>query len=37
MHFTKKNAAEKRADLIKKLKSNKLLSFPGAYNPLCAK
>ena len=37
MHFTKKNAAEKRSDLIKKLKSNKLLRFPGAYNPLCAK
>ena len=37
MHFTKKNAAEKRADLITKLKSNKLLRFPGAYNPLCAK
>ena len=37
MHFTKKNVAEKRADLITKLKSNKLLRFPGAYNPLCAK
>ena len=37
MHFTKKNALEKRADLKKKLKSNVLLRFPGAYNPLCAK
>ena len=37
MHFTKKNSIEKRLDFIKKLKSNKLLRFPGAYNPLCAK
>ena len=37
MHFTKKNAAEKRADFIKALNSKKLLRFPGAYNPLCAK
>ncbi len=37
MHFTKKNSVEKRLDFIKKLKSNKLLRFPGAYNPLCAK
>ena len=37
MHFTKKTIAEKRSDLIKKLQSNKLLRFPGAYNPLCAK
>ena len=37
MHFTKKNALEKRADFKKKLKSNVLLRFPGAYNPLCAK
>ena len=37
MHFTKKNALEKRSDFIKKLQSNKLLRFPGAYNPLCAK
>ena len=37
MHFTKKTNNEKRSDLIKLLKSNKLLRFPGAYNPLCAK
>ena len=37
MHFTKKTVAEKRTDFIKKLQSNKLLRFPGAYNPLCAK
>jgi methylisocitrate lyase len=36
MLFTKKNAAEKRADLRKALKSGKLLQFPGAFNPLCA-
>mgnify|MGYP001428290504 CR=1 FL=1 len=37
MHFTKKNNAEKRKDFISSLKKNKLLRFPGAYNPLCAK
>ena len=37
MHFTKKSASEKRSDFVKKLKSKKLLRFPGAYNPLCAK
>ena len=37
MHFTKKTIKEKRSDLIKNLKSNELLRFPGAYNPLCAK
>ena len=37
MHFTKKTVTEKRSDLIRNLKSNKLLRFPGAYNPLCAK
>ena len=37
MHFTKKSILEKRLDLIKKLKSKKILRFPGAYNPLCAK
>ena len=37
MHFTKKTVAEKRSNLIKKLQSKKLLRFPGAYNPLCAK
>ena len=37
MHFTKKNSSEKRLELKKKLKSNKILKFPGAYNPLTAK
>ena len=37
MHFTKKKVFEKRSDLVKNLQSNKLLRFPGAYNPLCAK
>ncbi len=37
MHFTKKDTNEKRLDFVKELKSKKLLRFPGAYNPLCAK
>ena len=37
MHFTKKKVAEKRSDFIESLKTGKLLRFPGAYNPLCAK
>ena len=37
MHFTKNTISEKRSNLIKNLKSKKLLRFPGAYNPLCAK
>ena len=37
MHFTKKNAREKRKDFVNNLKKKKLLRFPGAYNPLCAK
>ena len=37
MHFTKKNAKEKRIDFANNLKEKKLLRFPGAYNPLCAK
>jgi methylisocitrate lyase len=37
MHFTKKNASEKRVNFVKSLKSGKLLRFPGAYNPLSAK
>ena len=37
MHFTKKTIIEKRSDLVKKLQTKKLLRFPGAYNPLCAK
>ncbi|MCB2114086.1 MAG: methylisocitrate lyase [Parvularculaceae bacterium] len=36
MLFTKKHAAEKRADFRKALKTGKLLQFPGAFNPLCA-
>ncbi len=37
MHFVKKNSKEKRLDLVKKLKRNKILRVPGAYNPLTAK
>ena len=37
MHFTKKTTSEKKLDFVKKLQSNKLLRFPGAFNPLCAK
>ena len=37
MHFVKKEAKEKRQDLSDKLKSNKILRVPGAYNPLTAK
>jgi methylisocitrate lyase len=37
MHFTKKTVSEKRSSFVKKLQSKKLLRFPGAYNPLCAK
>ena len=37
MHFTKKNAVEKRSNFVESLKSGKLLRFPGAYNPLSAK
>ena len=37
MHFTKKNSAEKRVELKNNLKKNKILRFPGAYNPLAAK
>ena len=37
MYFTKKNSSEKRFELKNKLKSNKILKFPGAYNPLTAK
>ena len=36
MLFTKKSAAEKRADFRSGLNSGKLLRFPGAFNPLCA-
>lgn len=34
MLFTKKNAAQKRADLRKALKSGKLQQFPGSYSPM---
>ncbi|MDC0426711.1 methylisocitrate lyase [Pelagibacteraceae bacterium] len=37
MHFTKKTVSEKKTDFVKKLQLKKLLRFPGAYNPLCAK
>ena len=37
MHFVKKNPEQKRIDLENKLKSNKILRVPGAYNPLTAK
>ena len=37
MHFTKKNPYKKRVELKNKLKENKILRFPGAYNPLTAK
>ena len=37
MHFTNKNPSEKRIELKNKLKKEKILRFPGAYNPLTAK
>ena len=37
MHFVEKNLIQKRIDLDTKLKSNKILRVPGAYNPLTAK
>ncbi len=37
MHFIEKKPEEKRNDLNTKLKSNKILRVPGAYNPLTAK
>ena len=37
MHFTKKTVSVKKSEFIQKLQSKKLLRFPGAYNPLCAK
>ena len=37
MHFIKKKAEDKRIDFINKLKTKKILRFPGAYNPLTAK
>ena len=37
MHFIEKKPEEKREILDQKLKSNKILRVPGAYNPLTAK
>ncbi len=37
MHFVEKDLTQKRIDLDAKLKSNKILRVPGAYNPLTAK
>ena len=37
MHFVKKKPNEKRLDFVNKLKTNKILRVPGAYNPLTAK
>ena len=37
MHFVEKKPQEKRKLLNQKLKSNKILRVPGAYNPLSAK
>ena len=37
MHFIKKSSSEKRIELKNKLKKQKILRFPGAYNPLTAK
>ena len=37
MHFVEKEPSQKRVDFDQKLKSNKILRVPGAYNPLTAK
>ena len=37
MHFVEKEPIQKREDFVNKLKSNKILRVPGAYNPLTAK
>ncbi len=37
MHFVQRDLTQKRIDLDIKLKSNKILRVPGAYNPLTAK
>ncbi len=37
MHFVKKKPKQKRLDFVKKLKKNKILRIPGAYNPITAK
>ena len=37
MHFVEKETSQKRIDFVNKLKSNKILRVPGAFNPLTAK
>ncbi len=37
MYFVEKEPVQKRKDFNEKLKSNKILRVPGAYNPLTAK
>ena len=37
MHFVEKEPSQKRLDFDQKLKSNKILRVPGAFNPLTAK
>tara|TARA_Y100000590_G_scaffold3142_1_gene4161 strand:- start:20 stop:916 length:897 start_codon:yes stop_codon:yes gene_type:complete len=37
VHFVEKKPSEKRLDFANKLKTNKILRVPGAYNPLTAK
>ena len=37
MHFIEKEPSQKRINFVEKLKSNKILRAPGAYNPLTAK
>ena len=37
MHFVEKKPNQKRLDFVEKLKSDKILRVPGAYNPLTAK
>ena len=37
MHFVEKEPSQKRLDFDQKLKSNRILRVPGAYNPLTAK
>ena len=34
MHFVEKEPSQKRIDFAEKLKSNKILRVPGAYNPV---
>ena len=37
MHFIKNTPEEKRLNFVNKLKTNKILRIPGAFNPLTAK